>query len=205
MKKTTLLLVSSLGLPLSLAAGQGRWPADQFSSQLVPGKVLPAESCRTTTPALTSDSLGPLRPGMTLAELLRACPRPYYGWHFEEGIAEPGLAIRLGRVLALTMLRDTLGSKAVAYRILIADTSARTIEGLGPGSRLTEMIAAWGPPHIDAAECSLYAWFSTRAHLSWIMEFPRGWDCSHLERFVTDSAPSRLPGTLRAGLAILSQ
>jgi hypothetical protein len=142
---------------------------------------------------------------MTLAELLRACPEPYYGWRIEEGIPEPGVAVRLGQVLALIILRDTVGSKAVAYRILVADTTARTPDGLGPGSRLSDMIAAWGPPKLDAAECSLYAWFPTRAHLSWIMEFPRGWDCSRLESFVTDSAPGRLPGDLRAGFAILFQ
>src|SRR2546425_8704059 len=138
MKCTSFLFVLFLGLPLSSAGGQGRWPADEFARQLVPGKPVPAEPCRAETPALTSDSLGPLRPGMTLAELLRACPRPYYGWHIEEGIPEPGIAVRLGRVLALVILRDTVGSKAVAYRILIADSAARTPDGLGPGSRLAE-------------------------------------------------------------------
>src|SRR2546422_6197482 len=127
------LTVLCLTAPPSLRA-QSRWPADQFAHQLVPGRPAPAPSCRAVTPVLAGDSLGPLHPGMSLSQLLRACPHVYLGWHFEEGIAEPAAAVRLGKVLALAILEDTSGIKARIYRIMTADTSAKTPDGIGPGS-----------------------------------------------------------------------
>jgi|SRR5690349_22375853 len=199
----TLFLLAST-FPLG-AVAQARWPADQDAYQLVPGKPAPAPACRLVTPIVTTDSLGPVRPGMRLRDLLRACPRAYLGWHWEEGIPEPTAAVRLGSVLAFAILQDTAAAKAVVYRVLIADSSARTVEGIGPGSRLSEMIRAWGLPKLGAAECSLYAWFDARPHLSWIMEFPSKWDCGRLERFVADSTADHLPSELRAGMAILGR
>ena len=190
--------------PLGVSA-QVRWPADQETCQLVPGKPVPVPQCRSVTPVLTSDSVGPVHPGMRVGDLLRVCPRAYLGWHWEEGIPEPGAVVRLGRVLALALLQDTTGPKAVVYRILIADSNAKTVEGIGPHSRLGDMIKAWGVPKLGAAECALYASFETRPHLSWIMEFPSKWDCGRLERFVTDSSPDHLSPDLRAGIAILAR
>ena len=197
---TTLVLI----MPLVLG-GQSRWPSDQLAHQLVPGNPAPAPSCRSVTPVLATDSLGPLRPGMSLSDLLHACPRAYLGWHFEEGIAEPAAAVRLGRVLAFAMLEDTSGTKARVYRIMTADTNARTSDGLGPGSLVHEMIAAWGTPKLGAAECALYASWPARPYVSWILEFPRTWDCSRLEAFVVDSVPTHLPRDLRAGIAIVGK
>jgi hypothetical protein len=113
--------------------------------------------------------------------------------------------VRLGKVLAFAMLEDTSGVKARIYRIMTADTSAKTPDGLGPGSLVQQMIAAWGTPTLGAAECALYASWPARSHLSWIVEFPRAWDCSRLEAFVVDSAPDHLPGELRVGIAILGK
>jgi len=201
-----LLALTALCLlaPPSLRA-QSRWPADQFAHQLVPGRPAPAPSCRSVTPVLAADSLGPLRPGMSLSQLLHACPHAYLGWHFEEGIAEPAAAVRLGKVLALAILEDTSGIKARIYRIMTADTSAKTPDGIGPGSLVHQMIAAWGRPKLGAAECALYSSWPAHPHLSWILEFPRAWDCSRLEAFVVDSAPEHLPRDLRAGIVILGK
>jgi hypothetical protein len=127
------------------------------------------------------------------------------GWHFEEGIAEPAVAVRLGKVLAFAMLEDTSGIKARIYRIMTADTSAKTADGLGPGSFVQQMIAHWGTPKLGSAECALYASWPAHSHVSWIVQFPRAWDCSRLETFVVDSAPVHLPRDLRVGIAILGK
>ncbi len=198
------LLLALALFPLRTSA-QGRWPANQDANQLVPGKAVPAPPCRASAPILTSDSLGPLHPGMSLEAVLRACPRAYFGWHWEEGIPEPALAIPLGRSVALAMLQDTAGPKAVVYRILVADSGVRTKEGIGPGSSLRYMTAAWGLAKMGAAECALYVWFDSLPHLSWIMEFPPNWDCSRLENFVADSSSAKLPPDLRAGIGILAK
>jgi hypothetical protein len=185
--------------------GQSRWPVDQFAHQLVPGKPAPAPSCGSVTPVLGPDSLGPLRPGISLAQLLHSCARAYLGWHFEEGIAEPGAAVRLGKVLAFAMFEDTSGAKAHVYRIMTADSSARTSDGFGPGSLVHQMINAWGTPKLGVAECALYASWPKQSHVSWILAFPHTWDCSRLEAFVADSAPAHLPRDLRAGIAIVGK
>ena len=103
------------------------------------------------------------------------------------------------------MLEDTAGIKARIYRIMTADTTARTSDGFGPGSLIHKMIAAWGTPTLGAAECALYASWPRRSHISWIVEYPQNWDCTKLERFVVDSAPNHLPASLRAGIAILAK
>ena len=198
------LLLALALFPLRTSA-QRRWPVDQDANQLVPGKTVPAPPCRASVPILTSDSLGPLHPGMSLEAVLRACPRAYFGWHWEEGIPEPALAIPLGRSVALAMLKDTIGPKAVVYRILVADSGVRTKEGIGPGSRLRSMTAVWGLPKMGAAECALYVWFDSQPHISWIMQFPPNWDCSRLENFVADSSSAKLPLDLRAGIGILAK
>jgi hypothetical protein len=197
----------ALGLSVLAAPSQAQrgWPADQETNQLVPGKQVATTPCREATPMLTSDSLGPLRPGMTLRQVLAACPDPFYGWHWEEGIPEPVLAIRLGSSLVLAALTDTAGPKAVVYRILIADSTIKTRDGLGPQSQLKDMIHRWGTPQMGAAECALYVWFDALPHISWITNFPSGWDCEKLEAFVDDSSAARLPGDLRVGLGILAK
>jgi len=187
------------------ALSQGHWPVDQDANQLVPGKSVPTAACRASAPVLTSDSLGPLRPGMSLPEVLHSCPRAYFGWRWEEGLPEPAVAIRLGWAVAFAIFKDTAGPKALVYRILISDSAVKTKEGIGPGSTLRAMMANWGTPRMGAAECSLYVWFDARPHISWIMQFPRNWDCSKLEDFVADSAASHLPPDLQAGIGILAQ
>jgi hypothetical protein len=198
------VILSLVVLVSPLVAQQG-WPTDQEANQLVPGKEVPTSPCRATPPLLTTDSLGPLRPGMTLRQILTACPSAYYGWHWEEGIPEPALAIRLGSSIVLAALTDTAGPKAAVYRILLADSTIKTREGIGPNSQIKDMIASWGTPRMGVAECSLYVWFDARPHISWITYFPQGWDCDRLERFVADSSATHLPRDLRVGLGILAK
>ena len=186
-------------------SAQRRWPMDLFAGQINILHPPAAPTCRRNTPQLTSDSIGPLRPGMPLRDLLRRCPRVTFGWHLEEGNAEPAVAVRLGRIVAEAILEDTIPPKDRIYRILVADSALRTADGIGPGSHVLDAPRAWGTPHFGAAECSLYVWFDRVAHVSWIAEFPRDWDCTMLDRFATDSTNRRIPSQLRLGLAILGR
>src|SRR2546430_14967086 len=101
----------------SLATAQSPWPGDHDRYQLANLQLDSAPTCRAVVPLLTSDSLGPLRPGQSLRELERACPRLLFGWDWgNEGIPAPAVVLRFGRAVVEVEFSDTAPTSG-AYRI----------------------------------------------------------------------------------------
>lgn len=163
--------------------GQQRWSEDQAGHQMAVASASQAPSCREGTPVLTPDSIGPVSPGQSLADLEQTCPELYYAWDWgDEGIPEPAVAVRLGDAVAVAVLKDTI-STSLIYRVRVVSEAARTEEGFGPGTRVTEIIDRWGEPEFGVAECVLYMWFPARPGLSWRLRLASEGDCVDLAEF----------------------
>jgi hypothetical protein len=185
------------------ATAQARWPADAELHQVTREAAVPAPTCTAQTPTLTPDSLGPLRPGQTLHDVEHACPHLYYAWDWGyEAIPEPVAVVRLGDVQVMLAFHDTTSS-STAYRISTASQLARTTEGLGPGSQLSELIQAWGEPRFGVGECVLYAWFPSQEGLSFRLQLPGPWDCTDLFAMEDTGDWSRVPTDARVRYVLL--
>src|SRR5438552_16806618 len=128
---TAALLCSLASAPLS---AQSRWPTKAGDDPKDLGAVTP--QCRSRTPLITSDSIGPFSLHQTLREIERACPRLQYGWGWSMGNG-PLVRATLGEIAVQIDIRDTLPSSAV-YQISTDGPEARTADGFGPGSTLSD-------------------------------------------------------------------
>lgn len=161
-----------------------------------------APLCSSKTPLLTTNSLGPVRPGQTLAELENICPSLHYGKYWSEGMATPAVLLRLGEAsLMIEFSDDTPNDQSKIWRVT-TDSPVRTTDGFGPGSLLSDMIRAWGKPSFGVGEVELFAWFSTRKGLSFRVDLPdtESWDCFAMGQ-LEDAA--LLPKGTRVGTVLL--
>ena len=174
------------------------WPTDRLAGQL-PSRDTEIPAC-AGRPLVTPDSLGPIRPGATLRELLVRCPDllRYWDWG-DEGMPEPAVAVRVGAATVFAVLEDTLPSSPV-YRIYSADSMSQTTKGLGPGVTLRSLEEAYGSPQFQSAECRIYVYFPGQAGISWTLEIPKAanWECDAVEALNTDRT-RRPPAESRVG------
>ena len=177
------------------------WPADTTASAVDRDGRLRAElaakvpSCGGETPVVAQDSVGPLFPGMPLANLFGRCAHPLQLWHRDNGQYIPALAVKLGNAL---LLMDVSGTMADAVIIRIAAVSgARTSEGIGPGSSLAEVQRAYGAPTWRRDQCAVDAIFDSRPGLVVHTTFPDNgsdaYTCEDIRRFGTGSDFSHFP------------
>src|SRR5258705_5121753 len=177
MIQSTLAGFALVCIGVSAATALTRWPADQDRYHLGSLPLHSAPVCRVTVPRLAMDSLGPLRPGQILRDVERVCPRLLYGWDWgTEGIPAPAVVLRLGGSVVKMEFPDTASSSG-ANRVSTDSRLVKTVDGFGPGSSLTAMTRAWGPPTFGAAECVLYVWFSSHPGLSFRVDVPKRWRC----------------------------
>jgi len=200
MTLSTLSGIALVGIGVSAATAQSRWPADQDRYQLGNLDLDSAPICRTAVPLLTIDSLGPLRPGQTPRALQGACPRLLFGWDWgSEGIPAPAVVLRFGEAVVEVEFPDTTG-ETVASRISSSNQLMKTADGFGPGSSLTAMMRAWGEPTFGINECALYVWFRSRPGLSFRVEVPASWQCEDVlaveQGDVAKLAPSTVVGNV---------
>ncbi|MCA9466104.1 MAG: signal peptidase I [Nitrospira sp.] len=180
-----------------------RWPVeDDVSNEISLSDTKHAPLCSSKTPLLTTTSLGPVRPGQTLAELENICTSLHYGKYWSEGMATPAVLLRLGEAsLMIEFSDDTPNDQSKIWRVT-TDSPVRTTDGFGPGSLLSDMVKAWGKPSFGVGECELFAWFSTRNGLSFRVNLPdtQDWGCFAMSR-LKDSA--LLPKDARVGKVLL--
>ena len=188
-RTATLVFGVLLAVTVAELACQSPWPRDTLQVARPP-----APSCMAETPRFGKNSVGPLRAGQTVQEILRHCPRLAFGWDWgDEGIPEPVADVRLGRMKVTIAFRDTLRT-SVATRIWSEDSSARTAEGIGPGILLSRAIDAYGVPTLYAVECVLWAEFPKAKGLGWRLRTGLG-DCVRLNDFDGTQKADSLPGS----------
>ena len=126
------------------SVAQSRWSGSQTPATI--------PICRSETPLLTTDSIGPFHPRQTLEEVEALCPELHYGWmQHPEGDPSPSLSVQLGEAHLVLVLMDTLPGSRV-WSIGTASPGLRTEDGFGPGSSVVEMIEAWGEPRFVGYE-----------------------------------------------------
>ena len=197
---TLLILVSLLAVPSARA--QTRWPSDAERNQVPLASAAHAPLCQAKTPTLTNRSIGPVRPGQSLQELEKTCPKLQYAWHWNEGLPTPVTLVRFGKASLMIEFSGTTTSSMI-YRITTADAQVRTADGFGPGSPLSAIIRAWGKPSFALGECVLAVWFASRPGLSFKVELPDNWDCLASGRVEQTGDVSLLPLGTRVGMALL--
>ncbi len=182
---SSFLLALLATVPLMAQEGSSRWPDPDKAPQLQAlneGRAsnLPIPRCRDNTPILAPDSIGPIKAGQAVRDLLRQCPRLFFGWYWEEGIPNPAFAVWLGKALVIATITDSTTNA----RVFVAQTSsrtARTSNGIGPGSLLRTAEAAWGKGSLDEAECQLTVSFYSQPGLAWTVTIPSHWECGKAE------------------------
>lgn len=197
----TVSIALAFALPF-LAAGANRWAADpDMNTGVSLSDAQRAPRCGAKTPALTVRSLGPVRPGQPLRDLEKSCPSLRYGWYWNEGSPTPVVLVRLGDSAVMIEFSDATDASTI-HRIT-TDSPVRTVDGFGPGSRLSAMIKAWGKPTFGVGEHGLYVWFSTRPGLSFRVEVPDRWDFLASRRVEQNGDATLLPGDTKVGEVLL--
>lgn len=176
------------------------WPADTASvatdeDARVPERVAGSvPSCGASTPAFATDSVGPLYPGMPLANLFALCKNPLLLWHSSEGVYHPALAVRMGSALLLLDASGTTIDDVVTR--IIGLSGVRTAEGVGPGSLVADAARAYGEPSWTREQCGVTAGFASHLGLAVHVDLAgAGGDitCDELHQFATGTDFSHFP------------
>jgi len=176
------------------------WPADTSAASTdrdgrIPGALAASvTSCGTATPVFAGDSVGPVFPGMPLANLFAACKNPLLLWHSSEGIYVPAIAVKVGTALLLLDASGTTSDDVITR--VIGLQGVRTAEGIGPGSTLAEVGRAYGEPSWTRDQCGVTAGFASHTWLYIHIDLAgAGGDvtCDQLREFATGSDFSHFP------------
>jgi hypothetical protein len=125
--------------------------------------------CSKETPVIAMD-MTPIFPSQPLPDLLRACPKAYPVWHFDDGNYGPALAMIMGKALLLVDLDGTT-EEATVKRVIAFD-HAQTTEKIGAGTSLAKLQSAYGVPTWRKGQCSVDALFATKPGLAFRIALP---------------------------------
>ncbi len=152
------------------------FPADRDTAPLAhalgtAASVVP--TCGSRVPRITAESIGPFHPGMPLAELVRRCPRLFYGWvMISDGYPVPMVAARLGGVTITAFASDSLPT-ATLGQVEVRSPGPTTKAGFGLGSTLGQMERVYGAAQASESDCVLRIWFDSRPGIAFYMDYPK--------------------------------
>ena len=146
-----------------------------------PAGVERAPVCRAQGVIIDHDSMGPLRVGQRLPNVLAQCPRALMGWDWgDEAIPEPALMVRFGSGTVMITLTDT-SDTATVYYLSTTDTSFRTRNGLHVGQSIDSVSKVIGPLDFEEGECGLFASSKREPNLGLRLTLPAdSVDCGNL-------------------------
>ena len=159
------------------------WPADQSAYQLgnLDSLRLKVPSCGVVAIPFTVDSVGPLHPGQTLGQVSARCPHGLAMWDWgDEGIRSPVLIVQFGTMTVRIALEDTLSTSHVTS-LLSVDSTARTREGVGPGSTVAALERAYGALKYVEGECAVFATLPRTPGISFRLDLLKNFKCGSLE------------------------
>ena len=183
------------------------WPADTFDVRIdrfsfeEPAAAARIPDCGGRTPTVTGDSIGPLRAGMTRAQVESTCPRLHYGWYYSDDQRWiPAANVRLGSATTLIEFDGTSPAARVT-RIVALDSAARTADGLSAGTPFADARAALGEPSLVAAKCAVFARWPSRPGLiaRIVLTDESGWECSTMRQVAERNNLARIPRDSRIG------
>lgn len=145
------------------AAAQSRWSSGYRRGE--------SSRCRDDTPVLTSDSIGPVHPYLTLRQLEAVCPELDRRLVRRIGPPSPVVYVQLGDVEVEVEITDTLPSSSV-FRISSSSRALRTVDGYGPGSAVVDMANAWPVARFRTGEGVYAVIFENEPGLSFIFPWP---------------------------------
>ena len=201
-RASCLAAVAALAAILPGCDARPRWAADP--SLRVVGRYADSDAvCDSTTPALTPpDSLGTLKPGMTVGEIEAICRELEYGWLLLEGRPQPVLLTQLGRIPVVIEVRDTLRGSRM-HRVSTASSSARTIDGIGPGVLFYDVVDAWPDVRIGMGE-GTFAVSATHPGISLELQWPDANDWRAFYEAQRSGDLSRLPAETKVSAVLLT-
>ena len=183
------------------------WPADTFDVRIdrwsfeEPAEVAKIPTCQPATPVVTGDSIGPLRAGLTRADVETTCPKLHYGWYYsDDQLWIPAANVRLGSATFLLEFDGTAPTARVT-RVAAIDPGARTADGLGAGSTLAEARRILGVPTLVPAKCAVFARWASRPGLiaRIVLTDETGWECSSMRQVAERNLLARVPADSRIG------
>lgn len=196
------------GVPLMTALAAActtpqRWSSDVLGQQ-VDRHAEATNVCTSDTPALTPpDSLGPLRPGMTLADLEAVCDGLEYRWLPLEGTQQPVVLTRLGEVSILVEVADTLPASPI-QRVSTPSPRARTPDGVGPGVPLASVLERWRDVRIAFGE-GTFGLSESHPGISLELSVPEGVDWRAFDRAQRSGDLGGLPEGTAVSVVLLTQ
>ena len=134
------------------------------------------------------DRIGPVQLGMTAAAVRQAVPSASDTTWSQEGMSRRGVWVPLGnegRALAV------LGGDSVV-RLEVRDTTFRTRERMGVGSRFDALRSAYGTPCAEADEGEVVVWFADAPGIRFALDAPVPQNVAQLR-----DNPDRIPDTAR--------
>jgi hypothetical protein len=167
----------SAAIPESVArpAAPSPWSPDKDTSSFIAvreGDVGDVPTCETRVPRITRDSIGPFRLHETIAELRERCPRLLFGWvMISDGYAVPSVAAKLGGATVTALVDDTLPTSTTT-KVELQSPGPTTAQGLGVGSTLGQLQAAYGVPGTSESDCILRVWFDPLPGIAFHMVYP---------------------------------
>ena len=152
-------------------------------------------SCGGTTPTIDADGVGIFYPGQPLPNVFGECGAARLHWRYDDGFYVPAVMARLGRAVIVATTTG-IDDNASLSRIEV-HSSAKTADGIGPGSSLAELQRVFGTPTWKREQCGVSATFDSHPGLLVHIQLPENtretWTCADIRDFGRGPDFSKFP------------